>query len=74
MDIEDAGCQVKYLIRDRDGKYPALFGVVLAEAGIEVVLDGVRMRPFERCGGALAADPPARTAGPDADLKQAASA
>jgi hypothetical protein len=24
MDIEDAGCRVKYLIRDRDGKYPAL--------------------------------------------------
>jgi hypothetical protein len=21
MDIQDAGCQVKYLIRDRDGKY-----------------------------------------------------
>jgi transposase len=22
MDLEDSGCQVKYLIRDRDGKYP----------------------------------------------------
>ncbi|MEU5943356.1 integrase [Micromonospora sp. NPDC047548] len=22
MDVEDAGCRVKYLIRDRDGKYP----------------------------------------------------
>jgi hypothetical protein len=22
MDIEDAGCRLKYLIRDRDGKYP----------------------------------------------------
>ena len=43
MDLEDAGCQVKYLIRDRDGKYPALFDRVLTDAGIDVVLSGVRM-------------------------------
>ncbi len=43
MDIEDAGCQVKYLIRDRDGKYPALFDTILAHAGITVVRSGVRM-------------------------------
>ena len=43
MDLEDTGCQVRYLIRDRDGKYPALFGTILADAGIEVVLTGVRM-------------------------------
>jgi transposase InsO family protein len=43
MDLEDAGCSVKYLIRDRDGKYPALFDTVLADAGIDVVLSGVRM-------------------------------
>jgi len=43
MDLEDAGCQVKYLIRDRDGKYPALLGSVLADTGIDVVLSGVRM-------------------------------
>jgi hypothetical protein len=43
MDLEDAGCQVKYLIRDRDGKYPALFDTVLADAGISVVFSGVRM-------------------------------
>jgi hypothetical protein len=43
MDLEDAGCQVGHLIRDRDGKYPALFDQVLADAGIEVVLSGVRM-------------------------------
>jgi transposase InsO family protein len=34
---------VRYLIRDRDGKYPALFGQVLANAGIRVVLSGVRI-------------------------------
>jgi len=43
MDLEDAGRPVKYLIRDRDGKYPALFDTVLADAGITVVLSGVRM-------------------------------
>jgi transposase InsO family protein len=42
MDLEDVGCRVKYLIRDRDGKYPALFDAVLADAGITVVLSGVR--------------------------------
>ena len=43
MDLEDTGCRAKYLIRDRDGKYPALFNTVLADAGIETVLSGVRM-------------------------------
>lgn len=43
MDLEDAGCRVSHLIRDRDGKYPALFDAVLTDAGINVVLSGVRM-------------------------------
>jgi putative transposase len=43
MDLEDAGCQVKYLIRDRDGKYPALFDAVPGDAGITVVCSGVRV-------------------------------
>jgi transposase InsO family protein len=34
---------VKYLMRDRDGKYPALFNAVLADAGLTVVLSGIRM-------------------------------
>ncbi|MEE6263918.1 integrase core domain-containing protein [Plantactinospora sonchi] len=33
---------MRYLIRDRDGKYPALFDPILADAGIAVVLSGVR--------------------------------
>jgi hypothetical protein len=41
MDLDDAGCRVKYLIRDRDGKYPALFDMILADAGITVVRIGV---------------------------------
>lgn len=43
MGLEDAGCKVKYLLRDRDGKYPALVETILADAGIETVLSGVRM-------------------------------
>ncbi|CAM5461424.1 hypothetical protein SALBM311S_02962 [Streptomyces alboniger] len=31
------------MIRDRNGKYPALFDTVLEDAGIEVVLSGIRM-------------------------------
>ena len=43
MDLEDVGCRARFLIRDRDGKFPELFDTVLADAGIEVVLSGVRM-------------------------------
>jgi transposase InsO family protein len=37
------GVQHGFLIRDRDGRFPPLFDDVLADAGIEVVLTGVRM-------------------------------
>ena len=43
MDLEDAGCRARFMIRDRDGKFPALFDAVLNDAGIDVVLSGVRM-------------------------------
>ncbi|WP_435864136.1 integrase [Streptomyces mirabilis] len=43
MNLEDAGCRARLLIRDRDGKFPGLFDAVLNDAGIEVVLSGVRM-------------------------------
>lgn len=43
MDLEDAGCQMRYLIRDRDSTYPALFDTVLADSGITVVRSGVRI-------------------------------
>jgi transposase InsO family protein len=43
MDLEDAGCRARFLIRDRDGKFPQLFDAVLKDAGIEVVLSGIRM-------------------------------
>ncbi|ROP41851.1 integrase [Saccharothrix texasensis] len=43
MDLEDSGEHARFMIRDRDGKYPALFDAVLADAGIQVVLSGVRI-------------------------------
>jgi transposase InsO family protein len=43
MDLEDADSQTRFMIRDRDGKYPALSGAVLKDAGIEIVLSGVQM-------------------------------
>jgi putative transposase len=43
MDLQDAGCRARFLIRDRDGKYPALFDAILADTGIRVVLSGVRI-------------------------------
>lgn len=43
MDLKDAGCRARCLIRDRDGKFPRPFDEVLKDAGIEVVLSEVRM-------------------------------
>jgi putative transposase len=43
MDLEDNGCRARLLIRDRDGKFPDLFDAILADAGIDVVLSGIRM-------------------------------
>jgi transposase InsO family protein len=43
MDLQDAGRRARFLIRDRDGKYPALFDAILADAGITVVLSGVQV-------------------------------
>ncbi|MFI6505830.1 hypothetical protein [Nonomuraea typhae] len=44
MNVEDAGCRARFLIRDRDSKFPALMEEILAEAGIQTVLTGIRMR------------------------------
>lgn len=43
MDLEDAHCRARFLIRDRDGTFPQLFDDILADAGIQVVLSGVQM-------------------------------
>ncbi|MGW5867324.1 integrase core domain-containing protein [Streptomyces sp. NPDC055239] len=43
MDLADAGARARFLIRDRDMKYPALMDEILAKAGIRTVLAGVRI-------------------------------
>jgi putative transposase len=43
MDLQDAGCRARWMIGDRDGKYPGLFDAVLADTGIKIVFTGVRM-------------------------------
>ncbi|MFF7651768.1 integrase core domain-containing protein [Streptomyces sp. NPDC007983] len=43
MGLEDIGCRARFIIRDRDGKFPALFDAVLNDTGIEVVLTGIQM-------------------------------
>ena len=43
MDLENTGVAVRYLIRDRDARYPPRFDPILQQAGITVVLTGVRM-------------------------------
>ncbi|HXL94542.1 MAG TPA: integrase core domain-containing protein [Streptosporangiaceae bacterium] len=42
MDLDDARRGARFLIRDRDGKFPPMFDTVLTDAGIKVVLSGVR--------------------------------
>jgi len=44
MDLHDAGSTARYLIRDRDSKFPALFDAVLTDSGITVVRSGSRSR------------------------------
>ena len=43
MDPDEATVKVTYLIRDRDGKFLALFDRMLADAGVTIVRTGVRM-------------------------------
>lgn len=43
MDLEDVEATVRYLIRDRDARYPPFFAEMLRQAGITEVLSGVRM-------------------------------
>src|SRR5439155_6911997 len=74
MDLQDAGCRVKYLIRDRDGKCPALFDAVLADAGITVVLSGVQVPRMNAVMQTVGAHLPARVARPYLDLEPATPA
>ncbi len=41
MDLEDTGRRARFLIWDRDGKFPALSDAILADVDIDIVLSGV---------------------------------
>jgi len=69
MDLEDASCRTRFLIRDRDGKFPGLFDAILADAGIDVVLSGGPDAEDELDHGTMGADLPARATGPHPDLE-----
>lgn len=43
MDLQDAGSTAKFLIRERDSKFTKAFDAVMADAGLEVILSGIRM-------------------------------
>jgi transposase InsO family protein len=43
MDLGDAGCRARFMIRDRDGKFPEMFDAILSDAGIQVVLSGIQV-------------------------------
>jgi hypothetical protein len=43
MDLQDTGTRVKFLLRDRDIRYPAAFDAILQAESIEIVQTGVRM-------------------------------
>ena len=43
MDLRDADCRARFLIRDRDSKYPALLDTILTDTGIKVVLSSMRV-------------------------------
>ncbi|MFI9842450.1 integrase core domain-containing protein [Nonomuraea sp. NPDC051941] len=43
MDLEEAGCRARFLIHDRDGKFPAPTEELLADVGIQTVLTSIRM-------------------------------
>jgi putative transposase len=74
MDLQDEGRRARFLIRDRDGKYPPLFDTILADTGIKVVLSGVKDAPHERDHGTVDSKLPRRTAGPHVDLEPRAAA
>jgi putative transposase len=43
MDLQDAGSRARFMIWDRDGKFPGLVDAILADAGIETVLSEIQM-------------------------------
>jgi transposase len=74
MDIEHAGCRVRYLIRDRDGKVSRPVRYRPRRRRDHGCAQQRPDAPVELDHGTLGAHLPPRTAGPDADLEPAAPA
>ncbi|MEV5008320.1 hypothetical protein AB0K74_33165 [Streptomyces sp. NPDC056159] len=43
MNLEDAGSRARFLIRDLDAKFTAIFDAPLTGAGVEVLMTGIRI-------------------------------
>jgi hypothetical protein len=73
MDLQDVGSTARYLIPDRDGKYPALFNAILANAGITVVRSGIQVPRMNAIMERWVRNLPPGTTRPHPDLEPAAS-
>ncbi|MFE2183702.1 integrase core domain-containing protein [Streptomyces sp. NPDC059455] len=43
MDLDDAGTRAQFLIRDRDSQFTAAFDALMTDAGLKVVITGIRI-------------------------------
>jgi hypothetical protein len=73
MDLDESAERIRFLIRDRDIRYPPSFDAVLADAGIRTVRSAVRAA-HERGHGTLDRRMPPRTARPHTRLEPATPA
>jgi transposase len=74
MDLDEAAVKVRYLIRDRDAKFPALLDRILTNSRIDIVPTGVRTPRMNSIIEAVGTHVPPRTPRPHAGLERNPSA